>query len=95
MFNYITSVTGLSFIVIIFKLSWVFRTLTGKSLLLQKIKQTKQSSFKRKIPKDLAKPEQEMISGVDEAWHRRVNAPAKKQMSEPTHITAHVMSLLL
>ncbi|GAA6091410.1 uncharacterized protein LOC113536336 isoform X2 [Tachysurus ichikawai] len=36
-----------------------------------------------------------MISGVDEAWHRRVNAPAKKQMSEPTHITAHVMSLLL
>ncbi|KAG7316913.1 hypothetical protein KOW79_019211 [Hemibagrus wyckioides] len=67
------------------------RMRSGKSLLLQKIKEANrnrpESSVKRKTPEDSAKPAQEMISGEVEAWHRRVNAPAKKQLSGPTPIT--------
>ncbi|XP_026786019.3 dynein axonemal assembly factor 8 isoform X3 [Pangasianodon hypophthalmus] len=67
------------------------RMLSGKSLLLQKIKEANQtrpeSSFKRKIPEDSAKPAEEMTSGVVEAWHRSVNAPSDKQPSGPAPIT--------
>lgn len=64
--------------------------LSGKSLLLQKIKEANQrpeSSFKRKIPEDSAKPAKEMTSGVVETWRRCVNVPANKQLSGPSPIT--------
>lgn len=66
------------------------KMLSGKSLLLQKIKEANQrpaSSFKRKIPEDSAKPAKEMTSGVVETWHRCVNVPANKQLSGPSPIT--------
>lgn len=65
--------------------------LSGKSLLLKKIKEANQNrperTSKRKIPEDSAKPTNEMTSGVVKAWHRCVKAPPDKQLSGPPPIT--------
>lgn len=64
--------------------------LSGKGLLLSKIKEAKhdtaERTSKRKIPEDSAEPTNEMSSGVVEAWHRCV-APADKQLRGPPPIT--------
>lgn len=66
--------------------------LSGKSLLLQKVKEANQnrpeSTLKRKIPKDSSKPAEEMTSGAVEAWHSCVNALSNKQLSGPPSVTA-------